>query len=150
MDTDRRRKTVIADTFAIGRKSLSNAQPISADETQRTKAETTMVSTHMPTLHKARAERHLRRVTNHVFHSAGSVSRAHPLEPGKLASGTGQGKSRSPDLRFPSNLPISHFYFSQPQPRFCFPHEISCPTRKVAQCLTPQPPPSTAPPRWPS
>jgi hypothetical protein len=36
MDGHRRRKTVIAGTFAIARKSLSNAQPISVDETQRT------------------------------------------------------------------------------------------------------------------
>jgi hypothetical protein len=36
MDADRRRKTVIAGTFAIGRKSLSNAQPISHVGSRRT------------------------------------------------------------------------------------------------------------------
>jgi hypothetical protein len=81
MDGDRRIKTVTAGTFAISRKSLSNAQPISADETQRTKAEMTMASPHMPTLHEARAERHLRRVSNHNLRmdrtvSAGTHTRA--------------------------------------------------------------------------
>ena len=57
MDADRRVKTVITGTFAIASKSLSNAQPISAGETQRTKAEMTMASMHVPTLHEARAER---------------------------------------------------------------------------------------------
>jgi hypothetical protein len=56
MDADRRRKTVIAGTFAIGRKSASNSRPISAGEMQRTKAEMTMASMHVPTLHKARAK----------------------------------------------------------------------------------------------
>jgi hypothetical protein len=35
MDGDRRRKTVIAGTFAIDRKSLSNAQPISLVRSRR-------------------------------------------------------------------------------------------------------------------
>jgi hypothetical protein len=45
MDADRRRKTVIAGTFAIGRKSVSNSRPISAGEMQRPKAEMTVTST---------------------------------------------------------------------------------------------------------
>jgi hypothetical protein len=93
MDTDRRIKTVIAGTFAIGRKSLSNAQPISADETQRTKAEMTMASTHMPTLHEARAERHLRRAANQVFHSVEAVEGRHPRN-WQARSRDGQGKVR--------------------------------------------------------
>jgi hypothetical protein len=55
MDADRRIKTVIAGTFAIGRKSLSNAQPISAGETQRTKAEMTMAAMQCQSLTKPRA-----------------------------------------------------------------------------------------------
>jgi hypothetical protein len=65
MDADRRRKTVIAGTFAIACKSLSNAQPISADRSQRTKAEMTMASMYVPTLHEARAEGIYARVSNH-------------------------------------------------------------------------------------
>jgi hypothetical protein len=45
MDADRRRKTVIAGTFAIERKSVSNSRPISAGEMQRPKAEMTVTST---------------------------------------------------------------------------------------------------------
>jgi hypothetical protein len=127
MDTDRRRKTVIAGTFAIGRKSLSNAQPISADETQRTKAEMTMASTHMPTLHEARAERHLRRVANQVFHSVEAVEAGargkgwRGVDSKNPRQDDRQGKSVDRRARWPSHLAIFHFFFSTTPPIFLRP-----------------------------
>ena len=56
MDADRRGKTVIAGTFAIARKSLSNAQPISADEiASHHQVDMIITSMHAPSLHPAQA-----------------------------------------------------------------------------------------------
>jgi hypothetical protein len=117
MDTHRRRKTVIAGTFANDRKSLSNAQPISADETQRTKAEMTMASTHMPTLHEAGAEGIYARVANQVFHSVEAVGPGYPRtwKARQDRRGGKNGRSAAPLPFRPRRLP---FFFSKTPPIF--------------------------------
>jgi hypothetical protein len=86
MDADRRRKTVIAGTFAIVCKSLSNAQPISADESQRTGAEMTMASMHVPTLHEAPRRRTFTRALSqdlqHSWKERRALGRPHAREIG--------------------------------------------------------------------
>jgi hypothetical protein len=106
MDADRRGKTVIAGTFAIERKSVSNSRPISAGETQRPKAEMTMASTHVPTLHEAGARTHDRR-------GGGRPSLENPP--------AGPGRAKLVDRRSssPFDLSISHFFFSETAANFC-------------------------------
>jgi hypothetical protein len=96
MDADRRRKTVIAGTFAIRRKSLSNAQPISADRSQRIKAEMTMASMHVPTLHKACADGHLRACSLKTFSTLGRKD-----APGRQRSADGWSDGVGVDLGIP-------------------------------------------------
>jgi hypothetical protein len=121
MDADRGGKTVIAGTFAIGRKSLSNAQPISAGETQRTKAEMTMAPSHMPTLHETRANGHLRARSLNTFNTLGRIGPV-PLtqsqDPHKATGREKLGADQASD-ETPARLTSQHF-----SPYFCFPRRI--------------------------
>ena len=87
MDTDRRRKTVIAGTFAIRRKSLSNAQPISADEiASHHQVDMIITSMHAPSLHpplKPALKGFTRALSQHLQQSRKN-RRAGTLDPGEL------------------------------------------------------------------
>jgi hypothetical protein len=129
MDADRRRKTVIAGTFAIVCKSLSNAQPINADRSQRTKAEMTMASTHVPTLHEAHAEGIYARVANQVFHSVDAVEARPHLRTSRSIGGGGGSISEfryrragreNPDRRNGAGETIARQTLKSPRPDFVF------------------------------
>jgi hypothetical protein len=87
MDADRRRKTVIAGTFAIASKSLSNAPPISVAESLASDASANRPLEGI----YARGLPHSR-----IFigsNGAGEQGGARPSTiPGNLASGSGRGK----------------------------------------------------------
>jgi hypothetical protein len=118
MDGDRRRKTVIAGTFAIARKSLSNAQPISADKSQRTKAEMTMASMYVPTLHEARAEGIYARALktpSAISEESRPVPASRSQDP--LADRPGE-KSVDAIARWPSQRDVDLFFLFQTSPVF--------------------------------
>jgi hypothetical protein len=129
VDADRRRKTVIAGTFAIGRKSLSNAQPISPVGSRRTSvirmALTSIDATGAEDIYaralsrpstlwegKTRAPAPTR---------AGEIRRRGPVTiPGDPASGTRRGKIGRSPRRSHYDPDISHFLFPKTvaTPRF--------------------------------
>jgi hypothetical protein len=73
MDVDRRRKTVSAGTFAIERKSLSNAQPISPVGSQLTP----VISMLLPSMHSSGGERVFAPGLPHSEDSVGGRATAH-------------------------------------------------------------------------
>jgi hypothetical protein len=131
MDADRRRKTVIAGTFAIARKSLSNAQPISADE----------IASHHPGRHESSHRCTRRRsiplkpapggiYARHQARAPLSEFRSRPtdigeagggIDSGRLVASDRQGKIRS--IEMPLVFASRHSRFrrrSDPAANFCF------------------------------
>jgi hypothetical protein len=122
MDADRRRKTVIAGTFAIAGKSLSNAHPISADEiASHHQVDMIITSMHAPSLHpplKPALKGFTRALSQHLQQSRKE-------QRGAVDRGRARGKNRSIEIpagfrTAPISLQVPGQFFVSVR-IFCFP-----------------------------
>ena len=129
MDADRRRKTVITGTFAIRRKSLSNAQPISADRSQCTKGRDDHGVVASANASRSPRRMDLRARSLKTFSSLGrkdpharphtrEIEAAGGVDPGRSPAEGREGKSVDRQRRSPSYRAISHFFLSKTSPIF--------------------------------